>query len=274
MAFYHFLAIFPALLLALALGARLPDQGAQLRATILDLARQILPRDASLLFQDTLNELAKRALSPVQIIPAFFGALWASLNGMWAIIFGLNTAYEVQECRPWWKLSATIVGLTIALAMAGSIAVFLIIFGAKIPAVVSEHTHSTFIQNVIALRVLQWVVIVILLLFSFALAYRFAPNLRNHKWRWSTPGALFALVWWIASTVGVRFYFEHVTDYQRAYGHLNKVVMLLLWLYFSNGAVLIGGEMNSEIEKAGGRCSNNGDSRSAGRVGSGDRSGS
>ena len=74
--------------------------------------------------------------------------------------------YGLRSSRvwPWWKLSATIVGLTIALAMAGSIAVFLIIFGAKIPAVVSEHTHSTFIQNVIALRVLQWVVMVILLI--------------------------------------------------------------------------------------------------------------
>src|SRR3954454_1580861 len=101
MAFYHFLAIFPALLLLLALAARLPGMGAESKDAILNLSRQVLPRDASLLFQDTLNELNQQALSPVQIVPAFFGALWAAFNGMWAIVIGLNTAYELQERIVW-----------------------------------------------------------------------------------------------------------------------------------------------------------------------------
>jgi membrane protein len=171
---------------------------------------------------------------------------------MWALILGLNTAYELQERCPFWKLSATIVGLTFALAITGSTAIFLIIFGAKIASAFSGQMHISSAQGVFGLRVLQWVVIVSVLQFSFALTYRFAPNLRNHKWRWSTPGALLALVWWITTTIGVRLYFEHVTDYRRAYGHLNRVVMLLLWLYFSNCAILIGGEMNSEIERPAG----------------------
>jgi membrane protein len=273
MAFYHFLAIFPALLLLLALAARLPGMGAESKDAILNLSRQVLPRDASLLFQDTLNELNQQALSPVQIVPAFFGALWAAFNGMWAIVIGLNTAYELQERRAFWKLSSTIVGLTVALAIAGSTAVFLITSGAKIVGALSGQMHISSAQGVFALRVLQWAIIISVLLFSFALTYRFAPNLRNHKWRWSTPGALLALLWWIASTLGVRLYFEHVTDYRRAYGNLNRVVMLLLWLYFSNCAILIGGEMNSEIEKAGGQCSKDEDSGSARSEKSGDTSG-
>jgi membrane protein len=101
----------------------------------------------------------------------------------------------------------------------------------------------------IALRVLEWLVVVASLSFSFAVLYRFAPNLRDHEWRWSTPGALCALVVWTSATFATRMYFEHVNNYARSYGHLNGVVMLLLWLYVSNGAILIGGEMNSEIEK-------------------------
>ena len=85
---------------------------------------------------------------------------------------------------------------------------------------------------------------------SFAVLYRFGPSLRDHEWRWSTPGALCALVLWIGTTLASRAYFEHVNNYARSYGQLNGVVMLLLWLYVSNGAILIGGEMNSEIEKA------------------------
>ena len=84
--------------------------------------------------------------------------------------------------------------------------------------------------------------------FSFALLYRFAPNLRDCEWRWSTPGAFCALVLWIGSTFAARVYFDHV-NYARSYGQLSGVVMLLLWLYVTNGAILIGGEMNSEIEK-------------------------
>jgi membrane protein len=83
---------------------------------------------------------------------------------------------------------------------------------------------------------------------SFALLYRFGPNLGDCKWRWSTPGAFCALFLWIGSTFAARVYFDHV-NYDRSYGHLSGVVMLLLWLYVTNGAILIGGEMNSEIEK-------------------------
>lgn len=80
--------------------------------------------------------------------------------------------------------------------------------------------------------------------------YRFAPNVRDRAWRWSTPGTLCAIVLWVGATFGARVYFDRLDDYSRAYGHLNGVVMLLLWLYVANGAILIGGEMNSEIEKA------------------------
>lgn len=160
-------------------------------------------------------------------------------NGTWAMIYGLNTAYEVNERRSWRELAMIIVGLT---AVTGSIAVFLIFCGA--------HFQSDVYRGGIALRVLEWLVLIASLSLSFALLYRFAPNVRDRRWRWSTPGAICALVLWVGSTFAARIYFDHVNDYARSYGHLNGVVMLLLWLYVTNGAILIGGEMNSEIEKA------------------------
>jgi membrane protein len=271
MAFYHFLAIFPAMLLFLVLAIHLAPTGIPLRDTLLDFVRQVLPKEASSMFQEVLEELRQRALSGGQLVPAFCGAAWAACNGMWALMSGLNAAYEVQERRPWWKLAITLGGLTIALALAGSISMFLIAFGSQVATRLSgEHLPAIHVS----LRVLQWVVIVALLMFSFALLYRFAPNLQNHKWRWSTPGALFALLCWVGSTIVVRFYFEHVSDYSRTYGHLNRVVMLLLWLYVSNGAILIGGEMNSEIEKAGGQSDADSQQQPVGQGHSGDRSGS
>ena len=241
MAFYHFLAIFPSLLVFLAISARVPHLGNRAVDAVRDLSTQVLPDQVCLLFQKMLNELNARTPSGMQFVWVCAGSLWAGLNGTWAMIYGLNSAYEVEEHRSWWELTLTIAGVTLLLAVTGSIAIFLIFCGAYLQA----HLHL----GAIAIPGLEWLVLTASLFVSFAVLYRFAPNLRHHRWRWSTPGAVFALILWIASAFAARIYFDRVNNYARSYGHLNGVVMLLLWLYVTNGAILIGGELNSEIEK-------------------------
>jgi membrane protein len=96
---------------------------------------------------------------------------------------------------------------------------------------------------------LPWLAAAILLFFSLALLYRFGPNLKDRRWQWSIPGAVIAVAVWVASTILLRVYQNHFGS-QRIYGGLDAVVALLLWLYFTGAAVFIGGEANSEIEKA------------------------
>jgi membrane protein len=249
MAFYHFLAIFPSLLVFLSLIGRMPSVAPEMKAAIAAVGKEFLPEQTSSLVQQLLGELDSHMSMGLHFLSTCAGALWASLNGTWALVYGLNTAYEVEERRPWWKLGITIVGLTFSLASAGLIALILLFFGSKIARQVS-HQPLSFNAAPVALRGLEWAIVIALLMFSFAVVYRFAPNLRDPEWKWSTPGAVCAMLLWLAATVGLRFYFHHINDYRRAYGHLNSVAMLLLWLYLTNGAILIGGEMNSEIEKA------------------------
>jgi membrane protein len=215
--------------------------GDHVRTAIQDLIRQVLPNQASQLFQAVMEELNQHAHEGATLISVFAGGLWAALNGTWAIVYGLNKAYEVEERRSWGELAVTVGGLTAFLVVVVSLAVFLI-FGS---AYLQARLHS----GAIAFRVLEWIILAGSLSCSFAVLYRFAPNLRDCAWRWSTPGALCAVLLWITSTFATRLYFEHVNNYARSYGHLNGVAMLLLWLYVSDGAILIGGEMNSEIEK-------------------------
>jgi membrane protein len=191
-----------------------------------------------------LAELQRHRPAGFELMSACAGALWAALNGTWALIFGLNTAYEVEESRGWWKLGSTIVSLTVVLAAGAGLAVAVLFSAVQIGGQVFQQ------PSLAALRVLEWSIVLATLLLSFAVVYRFAPNLGDAKWKWSTPGSLCALLLWVISTVGLRFYFRHISNYHQTYGHLNTVVMLLLWLYFTNAAILIGGEMNSEIEKA------------------------
>jgi membrane protein len=240
MAFYHFLAIFPSLLVFFLVSGRVPHLGDHMRNALQELSSRVLPEQVSQLLQNVMDELNQRARSGAELISVCAGGLWAALNGTWAMIYGLNKAYEVQEHRSWLKLATTIVGLTFSLAVTGCVAV-LVIF-------CSGYFDPYFHGGTIALLCLEWFVLIASLSVSFAVLYRFGPNLGDCAWRWSTPGAFCALVLWIGSTFAARVYFAHV-NYARSYGHLSGVVMLLLWLYVTNGAILIGGEMNSEIEK-------------------------
>jgi membrane protein len=249
MAFYHFLAIFPSLLLFLAVVSAIPSLASELHDTILRLGKEILPPQAASLLQQTVAELNRHIPVGLRFLSTSAGALWAALNGTWALVTGLNTAYEVEERRGWWKLGITILGLTLLLAFLWSMALVLMLFATRIEQHVLDQRFSSDAGKAL-LHATHWLLVLVLLLFALAVVYRFAPNLRKHEWSWSTPGALCAIVLWVASTVGVRLYFQYVNDYWRSYGHLNSVIMLLLWLYLTNGAILIGGEMNSEIEKA------------------------
>ena len=242
MAFYHFIAMFPILVVALALLARAPHLREFMLGAVRDISNQALPERVSQLIWSVISEINQRDSSTFRLLSICIGALWGAFNGTWAMIYGLNNAYEVQEDRPFRVLAITVAGLSVSLAAAGTISVFLILC--------TRYIHERFDIGVVPLHAIEWAVMIVTLSISFAILYRFAPNLSDRKWQWSTPGALCALILWIAATFGARIYFDHVNDYARSYGHLNGAVMLLLWLYISNGAILIGGEMNSEIEKA------------------------
>jgi membrane protein len=240
MAFYHFVAIFPCLLIFLTFTTEVTSFATDLTNTANQLVQQVLPNDAAALIQQMVVELLGQRPGGLRLLFILAGALWAALNGTWALIFGLNIAYEVDETRSSWRLGLTLLGLTVALAIAGALALILLF---SVTRILNTSSH-------VVLHILEWLAILALLMFSFALIYRFAPNLQDTKWKWSTPGSLCALILWIGATFGLRIYFDHITNYQRSYGHLNTVIMVLLWLYFTNAAILIGGEMNSEIEKA------------------------
>ncbi len=249
LAFYYFLGIFPALLLLLALLDTFRDTGPELRNTLLDSFQQIVPQEASALIAKTVGELNAGAVVGAGAVWVALGAAWACLNGTWTMMAGLNKAYGVKEARRWWRILTIAFGLTILMGAMGVAALVVMVYGSRAGTALRHHlgiqTHSAFLW-----RAIQWPVIVILLLLSFACVYRFGPNLKDQRWQWSTPGAAVAIVLWISSTLLLRIYQEHLSSSQRIYEGLKPVATLLLWLYLTGAAILIGGETNSEIEKA------------------------
>ena len=241
MAFYHFLAIFPALLMFNMAGSHIPGLTPEVRHSFAEAFSKILPRDIVQTVHSVTTDFDKVQLPGLRFVTTLAGALWAGCNGTWAMIYGLNTAYEVQECRRPQELAITIFGLTLALAL---------ITGFALAVVAGSASLRSRVHAGIPLGVIEWIVLLAVLLFWFSILFRFAPSLGNKRWEWSTPGALVAATLWVIATLGTRIYFEHFDNYHFSFGRLSGVAMLLIWLYLINGAILIGGELNSEIEKA------------------------
>jgi membrane protein len=246
--FYYFLGIFPALMLLLVLLHALPGVGPELRDTLLDSVQQIVPWEAWALIVKTTGELHSKVSIGTGALGAVLVAAWTILNGTWAMMDGLNKAYEVKEERPLWKILAIASALTISLGLMGVAALAVMVYGSRAGTILRQHIGLAALP--ISWRILQWLVIVILLLFSLASIYRFGPNLKDLRWQWSTPGAVVAIALWIASTVLLHLSEDRSQSSQNIYAGLNPIAELLLWLYLTSAAILIGGETNSEIEKA------------------------
>jgi membrane protein len=249
LAFYHFLALFPALLLAATILGRFSGTGSDLLKTLEYLLGSILPARAFEMVTGFFAEISKGAARHT-VWFAMFGSLWAALNGTWAVMSGLNAAYEVEEQRSWWQVTLIGAGLTIALAVLGFASLVLLFYSRKMEAAIMQRAGVS--SGVSAMwQVAQWPILAGILLIAFALVYRFGPNLSDRKMRWSMPGAVIAVILWLCTSGLFRGYMAYqASKYDQAYGSAGALAILLLWFYFTGAAILIGGEANSEIENA------------------------
>jgi membrane protein len=232
LAFYHFLGLSPFLLLAVLVLMRFEHSGGRLLETLESSLGRVFPARAASVMTAFLAEVSSRT-NREEIGFAALGSLWAAFNGTWAVIAGLNSAYEVEERRSWWKITLIAGGLTLALGLLGFTALGLLFFGSQI---------GLRTEFGAAWRILHWAVIAVLLLVAFALLYRFGPDLEDLRFRWSTPGAATAVILWISASLGFRAYAERAaSNYDLAYGSLANAALLMLWFYVTGVAILIGG---------------------------------
>jgi membrane protein len=176
------------------------------------------------------------------------GALWSSSGAMTSIVSALNTAYDIPETRPWWKVRLVAIGLTLALVVFVLFSFTLVVAGPDAGRYLTEWLGlPNFLEAV--WRVVRWPLVFIFATSGVAMVYYYAPN-AEQDWVWVTPGSIVATLLWILFSMGFRLYVTRVGDFAATYGALAGAAILLLWLYFSGLALLIGGELNSEIEHA------------------------
>ena len=248
LAYYFLLALFPLLLFLTSVIGLVMGTETGLRDSLFNYLGKVLPASASQLVSTTVFEVTN-ASGGGKIAFGILAALWAASNGMGAITQALNIAYDVEESRPWWKQRLTAIGLTVSLAVLILSALLLVLYGGRIADYVAG-SYGFGEMFTIAWKILQWPIVLAFVLLAFALIYYFAPDVRDQKWVWVTPGVVLGVGLWILVSFSFRLYLHFFDSYSKTYGALGAVIVLMLWLYLTGAAILIGGEVNSEIEHA------------------------
>lgn len=251
LAFYFLLAFFPFVVFlaaAATLVAHMPQSA--LEATVLQVLGEIMPAQAVALIQqnvaDTLDILHTKNLRVLAVSVAL--ALWAATGGMRAVIVTLNRAYSVREGRRPFRLYTVSLLLTVALALTTLVALPLF----SLATAIRTQLFETAGPNMAMLwHVASRVVAAAACVFAIELVYHFAPNARR-PWHWLTAGSIVAVLLWVLATWAFSAYVGRFGRYEALYAGLGAPVVLLLWFYLTGLALLIGGEINAEIERQSG----------------------
>jgi membrane protein len=219
-----------------------------LRSRLLIYFADLLPPMAYDLFNKTVSELASNT-GGGKLTFGIVVALWFAAGGMTSMMSTLNTAYHVREERSFVKVRAIAVGLTIAISICLLAALIVVLVGSHLADVIGSALHLSELF-VAGWKILQWPAALFFIVVSFSLVYYFGPDLEERHWYWVTPGSIVGVVLWLFASAGFRAYLHFFNTYARTYGSLGAVIVLLVWLYVTGLAFLIGGEVNATIEHA------------------------
>jgi membrane protein len=245
LAYYFFLALFPALLFLVALASFFPV--ANLLDTITGALARVAPYEALKLIQDQIVKISQDKNGGLLTI-GMIGTIWSTSSGVNAIIDTLNQAYDIQESRPWWKVKAVALALTVALAVFIVLSFGLVLVGPTLAEKVAVWMHlgPAFEWT---WKILQWPVVFCLVALAIALIYYYAPD-AEQDWVWITPGSVLATMLWVLISLAFKFYVANFGSYNATYGTIGGIIILLTWMYVSSLAILVGAEINAEIEHA------------------------
>lgn len=244
-AYYFFFALFPALLALISIASFFPI--ANLTDEVVRTLGQVAPRDVVEIINQQLTKISGAKAGGLLTF-AFLITLWSSSGAVVSMCTTLNAAYDITEGRPWWKVRVIAIALTIGLAFFVLLSMALIVAGPDFARGLAERVElgEAFVWT---WSIARWPVIFILIATAIALIYYFAPD-AEQEFVWITPGSVLATILWIGVSYGFKTYVATMGNYTETYGVVGAIMVLLLWFYFSGVALLIGAELNAEIEHA------------------------
>jgi membrane protein len=244
LALYALLAAFPALAAAVSIYGLFASP-AEIASHLQQVAA-VLPEDATRILQQQLTQLAQHSRGTLSfgVVIGIAVALWSARKGMVALMKVTNVAYDEEEHRGFFKQLFVSLAFTVG-AIVGFLAVLLL--GVAVPIAVSFLPLGSVTE--IVLLIMRWLLLFAVAVVGLAIVYRFAPDRHAAQWRWVTPGSLVAATLWLIGSALFALYARNWGSYGETYGALGGVVILLMWFYLSGYIVILGAEINAEMER-------------------------
>jgi membrane protein len=245
LSFFFVLAMFPGLLFLTALFGLL--QTPYLMETMLAWLARVMPRDSVTLVGRILAEVRHGATAGLLSI-GVLGALWSASSGMVSLMSALNVAYEAEDRRSWWHRRLIAIGLTVGFSGLILLTLVLVVFGKPLASALG--TRLGVAATVDGLwHLATGPIVVAATLAGITLVYSLAPA-GGRRWRWITPGSVFALAGWLGGSYLLRLYVGWFGSFNKTYGSIGAMILLMVWLYVTSLILLVGAEIDSEIAKA------------------------
>ncbi len=246
--YYAVLSLFPALLALVSL-LGVFGQGQETTDTLLELVERIGQEDAVDQLRDPIRQMTENDTAGLALVLGLVGALWSASGYIGAFGRAMNKIYEVDEGRPFWKLRPINVAITVVAVVLAAVVLLGLVVTGPFARELGE-TIGIGDTTVTIFEIVKWPVMLFVVVFLVAVLYHTTPNVRQPRFRWLSVGAGLAIVVWILASLGFAFYVSNFGSYNKTYGSLAGVIILLLWLWLTNLALLFGAEVDAELERS------------------------
>jgi len=249
--FYFLFALFPTLVSAASILGLAARSAATIYDKLLHYLILVVPSQALGTVLETFNQTTAAATRG-KITFGLVAALWSASVGFSAIQEALNTVYKVTDTRPYWHARLSAIGVTLLLASLVTLILTAMLGADYFSHLAHRVLDHPWIANAFAFlfNLAGWTLATTLLTLSFAVIYYFGPDVKRSQWRWLTPGSAIGILGWLIASLGFRLYLHLFNSYTATYGSLGAVTILLMWFYLTGLMLLLGAEINSEIEAA------------------------
>ena len=246
--YYAVLSIFPALIALVSIVGLVGD-AQDVTDSLNEIVTTVGPESAAETFAGPIESItSNRGAAGVLLVVGLATALWTASSYVGAFIRASNAIYEVEEGRPFWKLRPLQLLVTLACIVLVAISVVALVATGPLADAIGEAVGVSE-QAVTIWHLAKWPVLLLVVLTIVAILYYASPNARLPGFRWITPGALLAVTLWILASLAFAFYVANFGSYDKTYGTLGGVVTFLVWLWITNVAILLGAELNAEVER-------------------------
>jgi membrane protein len=249
LAYYAFLAMPSILLVAVGIFSLVGDEDGV--TEIIDRLEGIVPQEALTLLQETLERVTETQSNSgiAMIVVGSVLALWTVTGAMDTLMWALNSAYDREETRGFFKRRATALVMVILLLIAFALAFGLLVLGPHVSGWVGDAVGMEAVVKWLWWTA-QWPILILGLLFAFATILYLGPNVDHPRWRFLTFGTAISVLVWLLASGGFAFYVSQFSSYNKAWGSLAAVIIMLTWLWISGLALLFGAELNAEAERS------------------------